>query len=375
MNRSVEAIDPDGLLEYSVVFSDRSLNHMSKKFQGVMCDLSRELKEAYKADAVAIIPGGGSYGMESVARQFAKEKKVLVLRNGWFSYRWSQIFEQGGFTKEEVVLKASPQGNEKEAPFAPPPIKQVVKSIREEWPSIIFAPHVETSSGIILPNDYLKQMGAAAREVGALFVLDCVASGCLLPDMKTFGVDVLISAPQKGWSSTPSSGLIMMSQRALDALENSTSNSFALDLKKWHSIMQAYELGGHAYHATMPTDSLCHFRDRLLEAKTYGFEKLSKHQWQLGNGVRTLLAEKGVNSVAAKGYEAPGVVVSYTRNPQIQNGEKFKNQGLQIAAGVPLMCGESKEFSSFRIGLFGLDKLYNLDRSLERIKKAFEEIF
>jgi len=367
-------VDPDGLEEFSVVFTDRSLNHMSQAFQGVMRDISGLLREVYKAEAVALVPGGGTYGMEAVARQFAAGRKALVVRNGWFSFRWSQIFEMGGFAGDVVVAKARQTGNDLRSPFAPAPIAEVVAAIRSERPEVVFAPHVETAAGMILPDDYLKAVAEAAHEVGALFVLDCIASGCVWVDMKATGVDVLISAPQKGWSASPSAGLVMMSERAVKRLEETTSNSFALDLKKWRAIMAAYEGGGHAYHATMPTDALRAFRDTMRETKEYGFERLREAQWRLGNDVRALLAERGFRSVAADGFGAPGVVVSYTDDPDIQSGKKFLAKGVQIAAGVPLQVGEPEGFRTFRIGLFGLDKLYAVEATVGRVRAALDAV-
>ncbi len=368
----LDSVDPNGLDEFSVVFTDRSLNHMSAAFQGVMRDISSMLKEVYKADGVAIVPGGGTYGMEAVARQFAKGSKVLVVRNGWFSFRWSQIVDAGNLATETIVMKARQQGNETTAPFAPAPIDQVVAKIREEKPDVVFAPHVETSAGVILPDSYIKALAEAAHEVGALMVLDCIASGCIWVDMKATGVDVLISAPQKGWSSTPSAGLVMLGERAIKRLETTQSDSFAVDLKKWFQIMQAYENGGHAYHATMPTDSLRAFRDTMAETRAYGFERLREAQWALGNGARELLAKRGIKSVAAEGFGAPGVVVSYTDNPEVQSGRAFAANGTQIAAGVPLQCDEPQGFSTFRLGLFGLDKLYDVPATIDRLTRALD---
>lgn len=370
----LQSIDPNGLDEFSVVFTDRSLNHMSASFQEAMRDISDMLKSVYNAEAVALIPGGGTYGMEAVARQFARDAKTLVVRNGWFSYRWSQIFESGGFAAESTVMKARQTGNGATEPFAPAPIEDVVAKIRETQPDVVFAPHVETSAGVILPDDYVTAMAAAAHEVGALMVLDCIASGCAWIDMKATGVDVLISAPQKGWSASPSAGLVMMNDRALVRLEETESDSFAIDLKKWHSIMQAYVNGGHAYHATMPTDALKAFRDTMIETRDYGFDKLRDAQWALGNQVRAMLADKGVTSVAADGFGAPGVVVSYTSDPAIQNGSKFSALGMQIAAGVPLACDEPEGFMTFRLGLFGLDKLYDVDATVARLKAALDQV-
>ncbi|MEM9580161.1 MAG: aminotransferase class V-fold PLP-dependent enzyme [Pseudomonadota bacterium] len=370
----LDTVDPTGLEEFSVVFTDRSLNHMSRAFQEVMTDISSLLKEVYKAEAVALVPGGGSYAMEAVARQFARGAKALVVRNGWFSYRWSQIVETGGLTESCTVMKARQSGNDTRSPFAPAPIEEVEAAIAAEKPQIVFAPHVETSAGVILPSDYVTRMAKAAHDVGALMVLDCIASGCAWIDMQATGVDVLISAPQKGWSASPSAGLVMMSERALARLEETTSDSFAIDLKKWHQIMQAYENGGHAYHATMPTDALRAFRDTMMETKNYGFDKLEAAQWQLGHAVRDYLTGKGIRSVAAEGFGAPGVVVSYTDDPAIQNGSAFAAQGMQIAAGVPLQCDEPADFRTFRLGLFGLDKLYDVDATVARLTRVLDQV-
>ncbi len=374
MSSLVPAVDPDGLLEYSVVFTDRSLNHMSAAFQQVMRDISSTLKDVYRAQGVALVPGGGTYGMEAVARQFARNKRCMVLRNGWFSYRWSQIFSATELPAEEIVLKARPLHSGDQAPFAPAPIEDVVAAIRESKPDLVFAPHVETASGILLPDDYLQAVAAAVHEVGGLFVLDCVASGTLWVDMQACGVDVLISAPQKGWSSSPSCALVMFSQRALARIEQTTSNSFAGDLKKWLQIMQAYENGGHAYHATLPTDALQRFRDTMLETRDYGFARVKQEQLELGQAVRTLLREKGFVSVAAEGFEAPGVVVCYTADDRLHNGSGFISHGLQTASGVPLMCDEPAGFKTFRIGLFGLDKLHNRERTVANLRAALETL-
>ena len=368
-------IDPEGLEEFSVVFTDRSLNHMSQRFQQVMRDLSATLRQVYGADQIAIVPGGGTYAMESVARQFGRDAHALILRNGWFSYRWSQIFEAGGFARETTVAMARPAGNAPQPAYAPPPIEDVAATIRETRPDAVFAPHVETSAGLILPDDYIRALSEAAHEVGALMVLDCIASGAVWVDMAATGVDVLISAPQKGWSSTPAAGLVMLSQRAAGRLEKTESDSFAMDLKKWRAIMAAYEDGGHAYHATMPTDSLLALRDAMAETRAMGFEAARAAQWRLGDGVRTMLAERGVRSVAAPGFGAPGVVVSYTDDPQIRSGRKFAEEGMQIAAGVPLAVGEGDGFSTFRLGLFGLDKLADVDGTLTRLKTVFDRVF
>ena len=367
-------VDPDGLEEFSVVFTDRSLNHMSQKFQQVMRDISAMLREVYNAEAVAVVPGGGTYAMEAVARQFARDKRALVVRNGWFSYRWSQIMETGGLTSEATVMKARRTGNAAQSPFAPAPIEDVVAVIRDQKPEIVFAPHVETAAGVILPDDYVTALASAAHEVGALMVLDCIASGCAWVDMKATGVDVLISAPQKGWSASPSAGLVMLSERGAARLEETQSDSFAIDLKKWRQIMVAYESGGHAYHATMPTDAMLAFRDTMAETREYGFARLKEAQWQLGNGVRAMLKDKGIVSVAADGFGAPGVVVSYTTDPEIQTGRAFAAKGMQIAAGVPLQCDEPEGFMTFRLGLFGLDKLYDVEATLARLKRVVDQV-
>ena len=366
-------IDPDGLEEFSVVFTDRSLNHMSARFQQAMRDISGMLREVYNGSAVALVPGGGSYAMESVARQFG-QGRALIVRNGWFSYRWTQIFEAGGFATETHVAMARQTGNEARAPYAPPPIDEVVAKIRDTRPDAVFAPHVETSAGIILPDDYIRQLAAAAHEVGALMVLDCIASGCIWVDMQDTGVDVLISAPQKGWSASPSAGIVVMGPRAEARLAETTSNSFALDLKKWRAIMEAYEKGGHAYHATMPTDALIGFRDAMLETSAMGFAEAKAAQWALGQAVRAMLAEKGVASVAAPGFQAPGVVVSYTDDPEVQSGAKFRAQGMQIAAGVPLQVGEGAAFRTFRLGLFGLDKIADVPATVARLRRAVDAV-
>ncbi|MFV0490971.1 MAG: aminotransferase class V-fold PLP-dependent enzyme [Pseudorhodobacter sp.] len=368
-------IDPDGLEEFSVVFTDRSLNHMSARFQQVMRDISDGLREVYGAAAVAVVPGGGTYAMEAVARQFGHGAKVLVVRNGWFSYRWSQIFEAGNFAADTVIAMARSTGNAAQSAFAPPPIEEVTARIRAERPQAVFAPHVETSSGIILPDDYVTALAEAAHEVGALMVLDCIASGCIWVDMAKTGVDVLISAPQKGWSASPSAGLVMFSKAAEARLEATSSDSFALDLKKWRAMMAAYEGGGHAYHATMPTDTLLGFRDAMAETRAMGFEAAREAQWELGRAVRAMLAARGVKSVAAEGYGAPGVVVSYTDDPAVQNGARFREEGLQIAAGVPLQVGEGEGFQTFRLGLFGLDKIGDVPGTLARLEAAVNKVF
>ncbi|MEO1720016.1 MAG: alanine--glyoxylate aminotransferase family protein, partial [Pseudomonadota bacterium] len=361
MTLGTSEVDPGGLLEYSVVFTDRSLNHMSKAFQGVMRDIHAGLTEVYNAETAVIVPGGGSIGIEAVARQFATDKSALIVRNGWFSYRWSQVFEAGGVPKSSHVMMASRTSDSPTAPFAPPPIEDVVAAIRDQKPDVVCAAHVETSAGLILADDYIKQMADAVHAHGGLMILDCVASGCIWVDMQATGADVVISAPQKGWSASPCAGLVMLSKAAVSKLAETTSSSFALDLAKWHQIMQAYVGGGHAYHATMPTDALRQFRDALEETRAFGFAKAADAQWSLGNRVRGLMEQQGYVSVAADGYKAPGVVVSYTDDPSKKSGAAFAQNGMQVAAGVPLEVGEGSDFSTFRIGLFGLDKLRDIE--------------
>ena len=367
-------IDPDGLLEYSVVFSDRSLNHMSQRFREVMKYLSATLKRTYAAEGVAVVPGGGTYAMEAVARQFGTGKRCLVIRNGFFSYRWTQIFDAGGIPSESTVLRASPMGEGLESPFAPPPVDEVAAAIRTERPDVVFAPHVETSSGIILPDDYLGAVGAAARDGGALFVLDCVASGAMWVEMGRCGVDVLISAPQKGWSGSPCAGLVMLGSEALARMDARANTSFSCDLLRWLDVMRSYEAGGHTYHTTMPTDALRLSAEAMAETEAFGFGEARRKQRELGSRVRALLAGRGYPSVAATGFEAPGVVVSYTDDPAVQNGSRFAAAGVQTAAGVPLMCGEPEGFRTFRIGLFGLDKLGNVDRTVHSLEGALDRM-
>ena len=374
MSALLPNIDPEGLLEYSVVFTDRSLNHMSAQFQRVMNDVSATLKKVYNAKAVALIPGGGTYAMEAVARQLAQNEQCLVIRNGFFSFRWSQIIEMGGITPNVTVMKARQAQIGSQQPFAPAPIDEVVAKIAEIKPAVVFAPHVETASGMILPDSYLKAVADAVHAVGGLFVLDCIASGAIWVDMQATGVDVLISAPQKGWSGSPCCGMVMMNDAALAKVNATTSNSFAVDLKKWLHIMQAYENGGHAYHATLPTDSIKYFRDMMQLAEQAGFEYLRARQIELGQKVRALLADKGLISVAAEGYQAPGVAVYYTTDDAIQNGKKFVEQGLQIAAGVPLQCDEPADYKTFRLGLFGIDKLNDVDGTVARFETALTEV-
>jgi len=367
-------VDPDGLLEFSVVYTDRSLNHMSEEFKKVIVDISSVLKDAYNASSAVIVPGSGTFGMESVARQFANNEKCFVLRNGWFSYRWTQIFDLASITKDITVIKGKQLEDSTQGVFAPAPIEEVVALIKKEKPAVVFAPHVETSAGIILPDGYLKAVGEAVRSVNGLFVLDCIASGAMWVDMKACHVDVLITAPQKGWSSSPCCAMVAMSDRARERIESTQSSSFSLDLKKWLQIVEAYEKGGHVYHTTMPTDALKILRNVMQETQTLGFAALKEKQQELGDKVRALLVSKGFHSVAAKGFQAPGVVVSFTKDPDIHSGKKFIALGLQTAAGVPLQCDERPDFRTFRIGLFGLEKLANIDRTVHHLETALEKI-
>ncbi|MEM5403614.1 aminotransferase class V-fold PLP-dependent enzyme [Paraburkholderia unamae] len=367
-------IDREGLLEYSVVYTDRSINHMSQLFQGVMRDISSSLKKVYNAKSVVVVPGSGTFGMEAVARQFATNKKCLVIRNGWFSFRWSQIFDMGSIPSGSIVLKARPVEQGRQAAYAPPPVEEVVAAIKENKPDLVFAPHVETASGMMLPDAYLRAVADAVHAVGGMFVLDCIASGTVWVDMEKSGVDILISAPQKGWSASPCCALVMLGPLARERIDATTSTSFACDLRKWLQIMEAYESGGFAYHATMPTDSLATLRDVIKETEAYGFDKVMAEQLELGKRIRSLLVSKGFRNVAAEGFEAPGVVVSYSDDDGIRSGKKFADAGVQIAAGVPLQCDEPEDFKTFRIGLFGLEKLHDIEGTVARFAKALDRI-
>lgn len=361
-------VDPDGLLEYSVVFTDRSLNHMSRRFVGVMQDINDVLRTTYGAATVAVVPGGGTYAMEAVARQLATGRRCLVVRNGLFSYRWSQIFDAGSVAARTTVCSARPVSDDRHAPWVPPPVEKVVEAIERDRPEVVFAAHVETAAGMVLPDDYVRTVAAATHEAGGLFVLDCIASGALWVDMTDLGVDVLLSAPQKGWSGSPCAGYVMLGEAGRDRVMSTTSTSFAVDLQKWLTITEAYTQGQTPYHATMPTDTLAHDAALMLEARAAGLDELRTAQTLLGTRVRAMLAELGFASVAAEGFAAPSVVVSYTDDPEIRSGAKLKARGVQVAAGVPLMCGEGDDFSTFRVGLFGLDKLTDVDGTVERLR-------
>ena len=367
-------VDPDGLLEYSVVYTDRAINHMSQRFQGVMNDISKTLKQVYKAQCAVVMPGSGTFGMEAVARQFATQQQCLVLRNGWFSYRWTQILDMGSIPSGTTVLKARQLEDSAQSRFTPAPIAEVVATIKATKPAVVFAPHVETASGIMLTDNYMRQVSDAVHSVGGLFVLDCIASGCMWVDMQATGVDVLISAPQKGWSASAGCAFIMLSAAAREKIDSTQSTSFACDLRKWLQIMESYEQGNVAYHTTMPTDALTVLRGVMEETAAYGFDKVRAEQQELGDKVRALLESKGFKSVAAEGFQAPGVVVSYTNDDGIQSSKKFVAAGLQTAAGVPLQCDERADFKSFRVGLFGLDKLHNIERTVANLSKALDAI-
>ena len=362
------------LREFSVVFTDRSLNSMSSSFQEVMCGLHEGLTEVYGAKSCVIIPGGGSYAMEAVARQFARNEKVLVIRNGWFSFRWTQIFDQGVTPTHAEIVKAQPDTDLADQQFSPAPIEDIVAMIKSTKPRLVVSPHVETSAGLLMPDDYLTQIAEAAHEVGAIFVLDCVASGALWVEMAKIGVDVLITAPQKGWTSTPCAGVVMLSEAAVARLDETQSDSFVLDLKKWHQIMTAYLNGGHAYHATMPTDGLSQFYDTLCEVKSFGYDRAKQAQIELGSRLRLLMEQRGYKSLAADGFKSPSVIVSHTERDDMKNGAAFAANGVQIAAGVPLECGESADFKTFRVGLFGLDKLADIDGTISDFMQALDMV-
>lgn len=370
-------VDPDGLLEYSVVYTDRSVNHMSSQFQQTMRDIHGILLEAYNAHHAVIVPGSGTFAMEAVARQFAQDENCLVIRNGWFSYRWTQIFDAGKIPADHKVLLAQAVGDagtSNQHAYEPMPVADVVAEIRASKPAVVCAPHVETSAGMILPDDYIAAIADAVHEYGGLFVLDCIASGTIWVDMKATGVDVLVTAPQKGWSGTPCAGVAVLSEHACQKMAESTSNSFAVDLKKWSDIMQAYLDGKHAYHATMPTDGLIVFRDVMQQVQAHGFDTVKAAQQELGQRIRQLMDDAGFVSVAAKGFQAPGVAVYFTDEPTLHNGSAFAAEGMQIAAGVPLQIGEPEGYQSFRIGLFGIDKLNDVDAAVSRFETVLNKV-
>jgi alanine-glyoxylate transaminase/serine-glyoxylate transaminase/serine-pyruvate transaminase len=337
-----------------------------------MNDINDTLKEAYNATSVIVMPGSGSYGMESVARQWATGKKVMVLRNGYFSYRWTDIFEQTGIPSEVIVVKGQPIDNSPQPQFAPHDIDSVVAQIKAEKPAVVFAPHVETSTGIILPDEYIKKVAAAVHAHGGLFVLDCIASGTVWVDMKATGVDCILSAPQKGWTGPACASLMMLSERGDHATRNTTSTSMVINMRKWLEVMDSYVNGGFAYYTTMPTDALNLFRDAALETKEMGFKKAADAAWALGNECRDMMKSKGLRTVSAPGFEAPGVSVWYTDQPDMFN--KFKAKGFQIAAGVPFMINEPAGNFTFRIGLFGLDKITNKEKTIKTLETTLETL-
>ena len=366
---------------------------MSDPFQTVMRDLNTCLQTTYQADKVAIIPGSGTFGMEAVMRQFAREEHVLVIRNGWFSFRWTEIADMGGIVngisipKSHTVLKARPveradQDTQDTCPhpqyaqYAPYPIDDVIERVHAERPAVLFAPHVETSTGMMLSDDYIRKAAAAMHEVGGLFVLDCIASGTVWADMKDLGVDVVISAPQKGWTGPACAALVMMSERAVAKMERTDEDSFSLSLKRWSSIMDLYERRGFGYHTTMPTDALRDFHEVTVETMRYGMAELKAAQLELGATARELLDSRGLTSVAAPGSEAPGVLVYYSPrgvdNPLMMT--RFKNHGLQIAMGVPWRIDEPHGTRTFRLGLFGLDKMKNIPGTVGKLEKALDAV-
>lgn len=365
--------------EYSVIHTDRSLNLMSDPFQRVMRDLNLLLKKTYNADKVAIIPGSGTFGMEAVARQFATDEHVMVIRNGWFSYRWTEIFEMGDIPKSHTVLKAKPVDpslDQEQYQYAPCPVDEVVAKIYEERPATLFCAHVETSTGMILPDDYIRKVSAAMHDIGGIFVLDCIASGTVWADMKDLGADIVISAPQKGWTGPCCAGLVMMSEHAIQKMETTKETSFAMSLKRWSAIMDTYEAGGFGYHTTMPTDALRDFHEISVETLKVGLPELKENQLELGKQARAALDERGLTSVSAPGYQAPGVLVyhspSDTANPEMM--AKFKKHSLQIAMGVPWQLDEPEGMKTFRLGLFGLDKLGDIDGTLSTLTAALDPV-
>jgi len=368
--------------EYSVIFTNRALNLMSDPFQRVMRDLNNLLKETYNAEKVAIIPGSGTFGMEAVARQFVTGKHAMVIRNGWFSYRWTEIFDMGGentIPSSHTVLKAQPQpaaDGSDHVQYAPYPIDDLVEKVREERPAAIFAPHVETSTGMMLSDEYIRAAADAVHEVGGLFVLDCIASGTVWADMKDLGVDVVISAPQKGWTGPCCAALVMMSEAAVEKLQTTSETSFSMSLKRWSAIMDTYEAGGFGYHTTMPTDGLRDFHEISVETLKFGLPELKEGQLNLGWKARKAMDVRGLTSVAAPGSQAPGVLVFYSpagvENPVMMN--RFKDHGLQIAMGVPWRIDEPEGLKTFRMGLFGLDKVGKPQETVDVMTKALDQV-
>ena len=371
--------------EYSVIHSDRSLNLMSQPFRQVMRDLSQLLKITYNAARVAIIPGSGTFGMEAVARQYATNENVMVLRNGYFSYRWTQIFDIADIPRSHTVLKARPlvvknseSNKHNRQQYVPYPLELVIAKIKQERPAVFFAPHVETSTGMILPDHYIRGVSAAVHDVGGLLVLDCIASGTVWIDMVDVGVDVLISAPQKDWTSPPSCALVQLSERAVKWMnrKQEQETSFSLSLKQWLDVMDAYEDGGFAYHTTPPTDALHQFQRVSVEMLEFGLTELKEALVDLGQKARDLLDSRGLTSVAAPGFEAPGVLVYYSPDDTDNDVmvERFQEHGLQIAKGIPWMIDEPDNLKTFRIGLFGLDKLLKEHRTIDILEVALDHV-
>jgi len=364
--------------EYSVIYTDRALNLMSPPFQQVMRDLNDILKKTYQAHKVAIIPGSGTFGMEAVARQFATNEHVLVIRNGFFSYRWTQILDMGNIPASHSVCKA--QVVTEQYQYGPPDVDTVVvPKIHEEKPAVVFLPHVETSTGMIVSNEYIQTIAQAIHQVGGLLVLDCIASGTVWINMQELGVDVLISAPQKGWSGPACCAMVMLSEKATMKMNETTETSFSLSLTKWCGIMDKYEGGAFAYHTTMPTDALREFHNVAIEMNNIGMESLCEAQKELGRKARQALQQRGLVSVAADGFDAPGVLVYYTpcaphHITSAVVSQRFKDQGLQIATGVPWQIDEPDNVQSFRIGLFGLDKLLRVDETVRILQDALDQV-
>jgi len=374
----------EGLKEFSVVYTDRALNMMSSEFVTVMQDISKTLKEVYNAKYTAIIPGAGTYAMEAVARQFGKARKVMVIRNGYFSYRWTDIFTRCNIPKgEETILKAFPAEEGDQPQYIPMPIEKVLAAIKAERPDAVFAPHVETSVGMILPDEYIKRVTAAVHEVGGVFVLDCIASGTIWLDMEELGIDALISAPQKGWSGPCCVGIVALSERGYGRVQETEGDSMVTNLKMWCHVMSEYEEGRFKYYTTLPTDALRTFRDVMLETKAFGFAKAKQEQWRLGRLVRSEMRKYGFKGVPIPEYQSPGVVVLYIpktmTDPKKERNffQEFKAEGLQIAGGVPWKLGEPAgrgPKQTFRIGLFGIDKLKNVESTVKTLTSVVKNI-
>jgi len=394
------SVQASELKEYSVIYTDRAKNLMAGSFSQAMTDISTELCSVYNAHKCVMIPGSGTYAMEAVAGQFARHKHeadyspCMVIRNGYFSFRWSDIWSfvyppACARSPELIVLKAQPTNNEPDnkPQFAPPALEDVVAEIKAKKPCVVFAPHIETSAGIVLSDDYVRSLAAATHDAcpDAIFVLDCIASGNRWTDMQALGVDVLITAPQKGWTGPACVGIAMMGERACEimAKQNAVSpkgHSFSCNLAKWAGVADAYaQPGGFMYHTTLPTDSLMVFRDVIMETKEFGYEQCEERMCQLGDGIRNVLESRGFKSVAAPECAAPTVVVSYNRQDEdAAILGKLKGEGIQVAGGVPLKIDEPWDgFAApptFRLGLFGLDKLKNVDHTVAVFEGALDKV-